>query len=364
MLGRRRRLAAIGTGVALATMFGGPVLGAPPAAPTRGRSVEPRAYLIHLIHGGDPIVVQKYVEEDGQIKFEKYGGWVAIPKYEVVRIVPDDADDTDKGLLPPAPVEAPDGPVYVATRNGATLRATSVGAKGAEVRVSTPEGSLTFRRADLVGVLRIPAPPAVPEAWITIWSSDGRSSESRPSGSGAGARSQAPPTSLTDRPHLLHLANGTVIQVESFWIEAGEIRFRRLGGIVGFALQEITRLLPQEVEPVRGRIAARFVRQLGPDRVEVRLSDGLKRVQLIGVEPVPGNGAREDPWATVEHGLLVHLEFDRERSLPDGDWLAYVYLPSGRMLNAELIRAGLARPRAETQNIRYLDLFQEIQATR
>jgi hypothetical protein len=98
--------------------------------------------------------------------------------------------------------------------------------------------------------------------------------------------------------------------------------------------------------------------------MEVRLSQGLKRVQLIGVEPVPENGARADPWAMVEHGLLVHLEFDRERSLPDGEWLAYVYLPSGRMLNAELIRAGLARPRAETQNIRYLDLFQEIQARR
>jgi hypothetical protein len=363
MLADRRWLVAIGTGMALATMFGGPALGASPAAPTRGRSVEPRAYLIHLIHGGDPIVVQKYVEEDGQIKFEKYGGWVAIPKYEVVRIVPDDGDDTDKGVPPPAPVETSDAPVYVATRNGAALRATSVGAKGAEVRVSTPEGSLTLRRADLIGVLRIPAPPAVPEAWITISSFDG-SSEPRLSGSGAGARSQAPPTGLTDRPHLLHLANGTVIQVEGFWIEAGEIRFRRLGGIVGFALQEITRLLPQEVEPVRGRIPARFVRQLGPDRVEVRLSQGLKRVQLIGVEPVPENGAREDPWAMVEHGLLVHLEFDRERSLPDGDWLAYVYLPSGRMLNAELIRAGLARPRAETQNIRYLDLFQEIATQR
>jgi hypothetical protein len=151
-----------------------------------------------------------------------------------------------------------------------------------------------------------------------------------------------------------------VIQVERFWVEAGEIRFQRLGGIVGFALQEITRLLPQEVEPVRGRIAARFVRQLGPDRLEVRLSDGLKRVQLIGVEPVPGDDVREDPWATLERGLLVHLELDRERSAPDGDWLAYVYLPSGRMLNAELIRVGAARPRAETQNIRYLDLFQEL----
>jgi hypothetical protein len=360
----RRWLAAIGTSVALATTLGGPALGAPPAAPPRGRAAEPRAYLIHLIHGGDPIVVQKYVEADGQIKFEKYGGWVAIPKYEVVRIVPDNADDTDTSVPPPAPVEASDAPVYVATRNGAALRATSVGTKGAEVRVSTPEGSLSFRRADLVGVLRVPAPPAPAEAWITIWGSEGASAETKPPGSRPGSRSPAPPTSLTDRPHLLHLGNGTVIQVEGFWIEAGEIRFRRLGGIVGFALDEIARLLPQEVEPVRGRLPARFVRQLGPDRVEVRLSQGLKRVQLIGVEPVAGNGAREDPWATVERGLLLHLEFDRERSLPDGDWLAYVYLPSGRMLNAELIRTGLARPRAETQNIRYLDLFQEIQATR
>jgi hypothetical protein len=32
------------------------------------------------------------------------------------------------------------------------------------------------------------------------------------------------------------------------------------------------------------------------------------------------------------------------------------------MLNAELIRVGLAKVRAETRNIRYLDLFQEIQA--
>jgi hypothetical protein len=32
------------------------------------------------------------------------------------------------------------------------------------------------------------------------------------------------------------------------------------------------------------------------------------------------------------------------------------------MLNAELIRVGLAKARAEARNIRYLDLFQEIQA--
>ena len=85
---------------------------------------------------------------------------MAIPRYEVLRIVPDDADDTNQALPPPAPVEASAAPFYVATRNGAAVRATSVGTKGSEVRVSTSEGSLTFHRTDLVGVLRVPAPRA------------------------------------------------------------------------------------------------------------------------------------------------------------------------------------------------------------
>jgi hypothetical protein len=176
-------------------------------------------------------------------------------------------------------------------------------------------------------------------------------------------RPPLPPT-LSDRPHLLELANGVVIQVDGFWLEAGEIRFRRLGGVVGFALNEIARLLPQETEPVRGRLPARFVRQLGPDRVEVQLREGVKRVRLIGIDPIASHHALEDPWAALDRGILVYLEFDRERSGGDGDWLAYLYLPNGRMFNAELIRVGLAEPRAEAKNIRYLDLFQEIQARR
>jgi hypothetical protein len=156
------------------------------------------------------------------------------------------------------------------------------------------------------------------------------------------------------------------MQVDGFWLEAGEIRFRRLGGVVGFALGEIARLLPQEVASVRGRLPARFVRRLGPNRVEVRLRGGLKGVRLIGVEPVGPESpsaalhSLEDPWAALDGGLLVHLEFDRERSGPDGDWLAYVYLPNGRMLNAELIRVGLARPQNDGRNLRYLDLFEEV----
>ena len=106
-------------------------------------------------------MVQKYIEEAGQIRFEKYGGWVAIPSYEVLRIVPDESDDPAGALPPPVPADGAGPPLYVATRSGATIRATNVGAAGAEVRVSTPEGSLTFRRTDLVGVLRVPAAPAL-----------------------------------------------------------------------------------------------------------------------------------------------------------------------------------------------------------
>ncbi len=360
MLRVRRRLAAIGTGIALATAPG-LVPAAAQTAPARGRPGTPRTYLIHLIDGGDPIVVQKYTEEAGQIRFEKYGGWVSIPSYEVRRIVPGDSP-TDSaelaGVLPPDASADTPAPLYVTTRSGAALRVTQVGTAGSEVRVRTPEGSLTMPRADLVGVVRVPAPPAQPEAWITLWNQDGGAA--RPT-LPPELRPPTRPPALSNRPHLLQLASGVVIQVDSFWLEGGEIRFRRLGGIVGFALGEVARLLPQEVESVRGRLAARFVRRLGPDRLEVRLGNEPRRVRLIGVEPVPGAAeGLDDPWAGLDRGLLVHLEFDRERSGAEGDWLAYLYLPSGRMLNAELIRVGLARPRSDGRNLRYLDLFEEL----
>jgi endonuclease YncB( thermonuclease family) len=368
MLRVRQRLATLGTGVALAMALGGPAVAEGPAAPTRGRPAQPRAYLIYLIDGGDPIVVQKYTEQDGQIRFEKFGGWVSIASYEIRRIVPDESDDADDALPPPAPPEQPAPTLYVATRSGANVRATNVtpAPSGSDVRVSTDEGSLTVPRADVLGVLRVPAAPAAPEAWITL---SGAGDEAPVGGPPAAAPSEpalTPPPALSDRPHLLQLTNGVVMQVDGFWLESGEIRFRRLGGVVGFALGEIARLLPQEVAPVRGRLPARFVRRLATDRVEVRLREGLRGVRLIGIEPIEGasagpeSPALEDPWNALDSGQLVHLEFDRERSSPDGDWLAYVYLPSGRMLNAELIRVGLARPRIDARNLRYVDLFEDL----
>ena len=66
---------------------------------------------------------------------------------------------------------------------------------------------------------------------------------------------------------------------------------------------------------------------------------------------------------TLSPGIVVYLEFDPQPYDPAGDWLAYLFLPSGRMLNVELIRTGLARPRPDGGNLQYPDLFQEIAAT-
>ena len=81
------------------------------------------------------------------------------------------------------------------------------------------------------------------------------------------------------------------------------------------------------------------------------------RVRLIGVDtpetkhpdrPVERLGEQASAFTTrlVGDGP-VRLEFDRERRDPYRRLLAYVYLPDGRLLNEELIKAGLSE--AETR---------------
>ncbi len=369
-------------------------------APAPKSSAKPRAFLIYLIDGSDPIIVKRYVEEGDQLRFEKYGGWIGIPRYEVLRIVPDEPDRTVALPPPPAPAVDPDADrpaataaadaLYVTTKSGAAVKASAVTAEGAQVRVTVPDGSFTLPRSDLVGVVRVPATSESAEAWLSLfgtgpsgapaaaWSpsatagpAKGPETEKTPETAktpeadpGKGANGAPPedrfPISSSDGPALLRLTSGQVMRVDGFWIEGNEVRVRRLGGMIGLALSEVARLIPDELAPVRGRTAVRFARQLGPDLLEVRVKSGLQRVRLIGIEPVGTTRTADDPWKTLSLGLVVYLEFDRQRYDPAGDWLAYVVMPNGRMLNAELIRLGLARPRADGRNLRYLDLFQEI----
>ncbi len=60
-------------------------------------------------------------------------------------------------------------------------------------------------------------------------------------------------------------------------------------------------------------------------------------------------------------GKKVKLEFDVEKKDRYGRLLAYVYLPDGRMLNAELVKEGYARVYTFPPNVKYVDMFLELQ---
>ena len=58
----------------------------------------------------------------------------------------------------------------------------------------------------------------------------------------------------------------------------------------------------------------------------------------------------------------VTLEFDIEKRDRYGRLLAYVYLPDGKMLNAEILRQGYGQLYTFQPNIKYVDLFIKVQA--
>ncbi|MFT9494587.1 MULTISPECIES: thermonuclease family protein [Bacillota] len=61
------------------------------------------------------------------------------------------------------------------------------------------------------------------------------------------------------------------------------------------------------------------------------------------------------------NGQKVKLEYDKEKTDPYGRTLAYVYLPDGRMVNEEILRAGLAEVVVYEPNDKYEDVFRKIE---
>jgi hypothetical protein len=344
---------------------------AAPASPVRRPEAEGAspAYLVYLLDGSDPIVVSRYFQEDGHIVFPKYGGWVRIPTYEILKIVPDEPDRY-ANLPPPPPLPGPDAgrasfapqpSLYLTMRGGGNLKVSAVTAEGDRVRVAVPEGSFTVPRGEILGVVRLPRAGEAPEAWLSIEARENGGEDGRPDASAAGPPAPRLPYEHSDRPHLLRLASGQLMHVDAFWVDEGEFRFRRLGGVVGIPMSAIRRVLPDEIAPVHGRTPVRFARRVAPALLEVAVRSGYHRVRLTGVAAADGAPADADgPWEDLERGTIVYLEFDRQRYDADGNWLAYVFLPNGRMLNAELVRAGLAQPLSDGRNLRYLDLLHEI----
>lgn len=102
----------------------------------------------------------------------------------------------------------------------------------------------------------------------------------------------------------------------------------------------------------------------------VVLSTG-QRVRYIGVDtpelhhpqkPIEAYAreAKEFNRKLVE-GKTVRLEFDVERYDKYRRLLAYIYLPDGTFVNAELVRQGYAHTLTIPPNVKYADLFVKCQ---
>ena len=61
----------------------------------------------------------------------------------------------------------------------------------------------------------------------------------------------------------------------------------------------------------------------------------------------------------VKKGDMVAVVFDVQRRDKDGQLLGYVYLPDGRMLNEEIVRAGYAKVITIPPNVKYRERFLE-----
>lgn len=119
-------------------------------------------------------------------------------------------------------------------------------------------------------------------------------------------------------------------------------------------------------------LPATVVRVVDGDTLVVRADGREETVRLIGVDTPetvhPTIGAQPggpEASAFTKHllppGTRVTLELDVQQRDRYGRLLAYVYLPDGRMLNAELLRTGLAQLLTIPPNVRYVDLFVRLQ---
>jgi micrococcal nuclease len=101
------------------------------------------------------------------------------------------------------------------------------------------------------------------------------------------------------------------------------------------------------------------------DTILIRFPDGkVEKVRYIGIDAPERYKpyhlqAKKKNLELLRKGE-IRLEFDVKKKDRYGRWLAYVY--SGKiMINAELIRLGLARVYHDEENTRYGELFEQLE---
>jgi micrococcal nuclease len=149
----------------------------------------------------------------------------------------------------------------------------------------------------------------------------------------------------------------------------------RVGSIVLLALAAAVIARPWEwrapwsAEPA-GSAWARVARVIDGDTIEVQLGGRREDVRYIGIDtpetvkpgtPVQCFGPRAHRFnARLVAGQRVRLVFGLERRDVYDRLLAYVYLRR-RLVNAELVRRGLARTLAIPPNTRFAGRFQRLE---
>ncbi len=139
-------------------------------------------------------------------------------------------------------------------------------------------------------------------------------------------------------------------------------------GITALAVFGLRGLVAPSANPAAGEQQAVVERAVDGDTVVLVGGD---RVRYIGVDtpelhhprkPVQfyAREAMEFNRRMVE-GRAVRLEFDVERRDKYGRLLAYVYLPDGTFVNAELVRQGYAQLLTFPPNVKYVALFRKLQ---
>jgi micrococcal nuclease len=156
---------------------------------------------------------------------------------------------------------------------------------------------------------------------------------------------------------------------------------RGLGSVVGsvalLLLLAIVVLGPDSPEPrpgsldeARRSVRAHVARVIDGDTIEVLIDGRTEDVRYIGIDtpetvkegtPVQCFGSRASEFNhRLVEGRTVRLVFDREHRDIYGRLLAYVYL-RGQLVNAELVRRGLARTLTIAPNLRFAALFAHLE---
>ena len=124
----------------------------------------------------------------------------------------------------------------------------------------------------------------------------------------------------------------------------------------------VTRIIDGDTLKVFYLGSEESIRLIGIDTPESRVNKKTKRDaersgQDIDTIIAMGKRATEYVKSLVEPGDLITIEFDAQERDRYGRLLCYVYLPNGKMLNEEIVKAGYANVMTVPPNVKYEDRF-------